>query len=555
MADAIERGVDLTGMIRFDTEGGRITLKAERMVMFSCRSLGALRKELIETLGWEQARGVLKRFGFASGLADGAALLKQFPDASGDRHMDYGPALHALEGVAKVVRIPERSTIDLQKGIYHVEAYWENSYEADQHLELFGQSDEPVCATLAGYATGHSSNAAGRRTMAVELECKAMGHDRCRFMVDFEEHFDETHDRERHDYEVLCLPEVLHEMQETIERQRSTLHEKEEAIALLQSGLKQTTMPGLLGSSPALADAVEVAELAAPVDTTVLILGESGTGKEMIARGVHARSARAEGPFIAVNCSAIPESLQEAEFFGYAKGAFTGALGERAGVFEEASGGTLFLDEIGDLALTAQTKLLRVLQEEEVVRIGENHPRAVDVRIVAATNRDLESMVAAGSFREDLYYRINVVAVSLPPLRDRGDDVLLLAEHFVREYAHKFNRSVTSLTSAARRALAAYAWPGNVRELMHAVERGVILAPGDTVDAAHLPARVIEGTIAISPRPPAVADSLAGIKDEAERLTRALELAEGNKAKAARLLGISRTTLWRKMRNLDIGQD
>jgi len=545
---------DFSNLLHFDPRNGRISLKDYRMVLFSACALGALRKELIETLGWERARGLLKRFGYAAGIADGKSLAERFPKASADQQMAFGPMLHALEGAARVAPIASRSRIDLDNGVYHVEAYWRDSYEAEQHLAELGRAGEPVCWNLAGYATGHSTVAAGRPTLAIERECRAMGHDHCRFVVDFAENFDEAFDCERGDYEALHLPEVLRELKETIERQRDRLEQKERALAELSVSVGQReNLGGMMGESPALLRALDLAQRAAPVDSTILILGESGTGKELLARGIHRRSRRADQPFLPVNCSALPETMQEAELFGYAKGAFTGAATARPGVFESAHGGTLFLDEIGDLSLTAQTKILRALQEGEVKRLGENRPRQVDVRILAATHRDLAEMVRDRTFREDLFYRLDVVPIRLPPLRERENDALLLARHFVGEFGKKFGKKTVDLSNEALRRIAAYPWPGNVRELRHAMERAVILAAGPRVGVEDLPDKLRGNPSPPSPRhAPSAAPGLALLGSERERIQEALRQTHGRRAAAARLLGVSRATLWRRMKALDI---
>jgi DNA-binding NtrC family response regulator len=542
--------INLASLLEFAPEKGQIRLKDYRMVMLSAAALGCLRKELIETVGVDEARALMKRFGHAAGLADGRALAERFPAATKDQHMDYGPALHALEGVARVVRDGSRSEIDLERGRYHVEAYWESSYEAEQHLQLFGKSDVPVCWTLVGYATGHSSSAAGRDTIVVETECKAMGYDRCRFVVGLADEMPEEARRENPDYEPHHLTEVLDQLLGTIREQKRTLSRLEKQVK------KQQRHGRLLGTSAPIQQALDLARQVAPVDTTVLILGESGTGKELLARSIHDDSPRADRPFVAVNCSALPENLQEAELFGFMKGAFTGAVSDSQGLFEAADGGTLFLDEIGDLSPSAQTKILRALQEGEIKRLGETRIRKVDVRVLAATHRDLEAMIGERTFRDDLYYRLSVVTVTLPPLRERGDDALLLAKHFASEYARQFKKKLSGLSRAAKCALAAYRWPGNVRELQNAVQRGVILAQGDRVELEDLPEAVLAGARRAVPVPPIPSRStedkrppvLHEIDDERDRIARALELSEGNRERAASMLGMSRTTLWRRMR-------
>ena len=253
-----------------------------------------------------------------------------------------------------------------------------------------------------------------------------------------------------------------------------------------RTGSAEPVGGGIVGDSPAMQAVYQTLRKVAPTDANVLLLGENGTGKELVAQAIHALSTRATGPFVPVDLGAVPPSLFEAELFGHAKGAFTGAVADRAGRFESASGGTLFLDEIGNAEPTEQAKLLATLQRREVTRVGEARTRAVDVRLVTATNAPVHARVADGTFRQDLLYRINTVEVRLPPLRDRGSDLDLLADHFLARYAGAYGRTVHGFTDAARVRMRAYPWPGNVRELQHTVERAVILTDGDTVDDSDL---------------------------------------------------------------------
>jgi DNA-binding NtrC family response regulator len=243
----------------------------------------------------------------------------------------------------------------------------------------------------------------------------------------------------------------------------------------------------IIGDSPKMLDVYRLIEGVGPTSSTVLVLGESGTGKELVARAIHQQSPRAKKPFVAVNCGAIPKELVESELFGHVRGAFTGAQNSRAGLFETADGGTILLDEVGDLPLAAQVKLLRVLQEGEIKRVGADETRTVDVRVLAATNVDLLSRIQAGNFRRDLYYRLHVIAIELPPLRERGDDVLLLASHYLQKFARSMQRETRHLGSDAVRALRDYEWPGNVRELEHAIEHAMVLAQKETISASDLP--------------------------------------------------------------------
>jgi two-component system response regulator HydG len=243
----------------------------------------------------------------------------------------------------------------------------------------------------------------------------------------------------------------------------------------------------IIGASPKMLDVFRLIEGVAPTSSTVLVLGESGTGKELVARAIHQMSPRSKKPFVAVNCGAIPRELVESELFGHVRGAFTGAQSSRAGLFETADGGTILLDEVGDLPLAAQVKLLRVLQEGEIKRVGADETRTVDVRVLAATNVDLMTRIQAGQFRRDLYYRLNVIAIELPPLRERGDDVLLLASHYLQKFARSMHRDAKQLAADAVRSLREYEWPGNVRELEHAIEHAMVLSQKDVICASDLP--------------------------------------------------------------------
>ena len=317
---------------------------------------------------------------------------------------------------------------------------------------------------------------------------------------------------------------------------------------------------GLLGSAPAFRAVLETLRQVAPTNASVLLVGESGTGKELAARLVHDRSPRARGPFVAVNCAAIPESLLESELFGHERGAFTGAAGRKEGRFERAHGGTLFLDEIGELTAAVQVKLLRVLQDGLIDRLGGTGPVQVDVRIVTASNRDLAAEVKAGRFREDLYYRLDVVTVRLPPLRERREDLPLLATAFLRRLAAANGRPVTGFTPAAMGALEAAPWPGNVRELLHAVERAVILARGSLVDVGDLPEGLrgaATGPGAATTAGPAALVIPPGTPlDEVERLVirETLRQTRGDKTLAAQILGIAPRTIYRKLDRDEAGR-
>jgi DNA-binding NtrC family response regulator len=303
----------------------------------------------------------------------------------------------------------------------------------------------------------------------------------------------------------------------------------------------------IIGQSPAMERVFEVIAQVSDLPANVLIEGESGTGKELIARAIHAHGARAAGPFVPINCAAIPETLLESELFGYVRGAFTDARKDRRGLFQEASGGLLFLDEIGEIPITLQAKLLRVLEDKEVRPLGSNQSMRVDARVVSASNRNLEGLVSEGKFRRDLYYRLNVIRIELPALRQRRNDIPLLVDHFIRKFAAIANHRVDGIQADALAALKSHDWPGNIRELEHTIERAVLLGKGSVISVADLPSNLTarnDGALIVDQ---ALARQLTLHDLEREYIGKVLANAHGNKTEAARILGVDRTTLYRKL--------
>lgn len=347
-------------------------------------------------------------------------------------------------------------------------------------------------------------------------------------------------------------PEELVLLLRKIDEREALFRENQRLRAQLD---ERPALGELVGASPAMNAVFQTVGKIAPYKATVLLTGESGTGKELLARAIHRNSPRASGPLVAVNCGAIPENLLESELFGHARGAFTGAVKARRGLFQEADGGTLFLDEIGELPLALQVKLLRVLQEEEVRPVGESKTERVDVRVIAATSRDLEEQSRTGAFREDLFYRLNVIHIRIPSLRERREDIPRLVDHFLARFGRKFGRNLDGLEAETLDALLAYDWPGNVRELENALERAVILSDGPLLDVAALPPAVRDGA---GPRRTLSGDDAdLSIKRrvatlEADLITRALERTGGNRTHACRLLDISHRALLYKMKDYGI---
>jgi DNA-binding NtrC family response regulator len=357
-------------------------------------------------------------------------------------------------------------------------------------------------------------------------------------------------------YDFLTKPINVEEMKITLKNALNTRQLEHEVRALKRQVAQTREAAQLVGDCPAMRELARQIELASRHGISTLVLGESGTGKELIARAVHFQSSRAQAPFVSIDCSTIPENLVESELFGFERGAFTGAQERKPGRLELADGGTLFLDEIGNMPRGMQMKLLRVIQERTIVRLGGKDPIRIDLRLIAATNQDLRQAIAQGRFREDLYYRINEFPIRVPPLRERGDDILILAKHFLDKFNAEFNKDVREITPEAQARLLGYAWPGNVRELQGVVKRGLILA-GGAIGVEHLPPEIAgerrDLPFIIRTRP----DEIRPIKEvsrevvaqvEREMIQRALERSQGNKIKTARWLGIDYKTLFNKLR-------
>ncbi len=355
-------------------------------------------------------------------------------------------------------------------------------------------------------------------------------------------------------YDYVQKPFKNDEILLTLRKAEEREHLKRENRALRQEVLKDSVFESMLAKSEVMQEIFRTITKVAVFKTTALISGESGTGKELVARALHQRSDRSDGPFVAVNCGAIPENLLESELFGHKRGAFTDASSDRVGLFEQADGGLLFLDEIGELPLSLQVKLLRVLQEDTVRRIGDNQDIPIDVRIAAATHRDLSAEVSAGRFREDLFYRINVLQIRVPPLRERREDIPLLIDHFINKNNARLGTSIRAINPDARRLLMEYAWPGNVRELENTIERGIVLAEGDNLTETDLPERIHQARDPI--RLHLSSDELSIKKTsrviEEVLIRRALKQTKGNRTRAAQLLEISHRALLYKIKGYEI---
>jgi len=354
----------------------------------------------------------------------------------------------------------------------------------------------------------------------------------------------------------LTKPFAMDELLLIIKRILRMRQLEEENLSLRKRVEERYGLEGLVGKSPQMLKVYDLMETVAQTDTTILIYGESGTGKEVAANAIHLQSPRKGRPFVKVNCAALPETLLESELFGHEKGAFTGAIKQRKGRFEMADGGTLFLDEIGDISPVVQVRLLRVLQERQFERVGGNETLSVNVRLICATQRDLKDEIRKGTFREDLYYRLNVVPITLPPLRERREDILLLAEHFVDKFSKKMGKEIAGLSEDAKTLLLRYPFPGNIREIENMIERAITLIKGKVIQAGDLPEEVCGGETPVRN----ICENIRASKPlsnairlfEKEYIQSVLEKTKGKKGEAAEILGISRKTLWEKIKELEI---
>jgi two-component system, NtrC family, response regulator HydG len=536
------RDLDLRELLSFEPGGGILRFAGERALLLDAVALGLLRKLLIDTLGEAGARGLLTRFGFAHGWRTAETLRTAFPWDDENEWRRAGGRLHTLQGLV-IARAPEGAERDPAPGPKPLsDGIWLDSYEAEQHLVHLGQATHPVCWTLTGFASGYLSHVWEREIYAVETMCRGKGDAVCRVVARPREEWGEAIAGELPYYAEDCLAETAGRLASELRKVERKLRTRRQELGARAA--KQVDPAGMVIASEEMRRVVDLARRVGQVDSTVLVTGESGVGKERVARLIHDASTRTAGPFVAINCGAVPESLLESELFGHARGAFTGATQDRPGLFEAAQGGTLFLDEIGEVPPAMQVKLLRALQEREVRRVGENRNRKVDVRVVTATNRDLAAEVHAARFRQDLYYRLRVIEIRVPPLRERRDDILPLARTFLLEAGKRLGRKITGFSPAAAQQLVRYDWPGNVRELENAVERAVVLAQGHRIDADDLPEEVGRALPGV-----AAAGSVRTLQEiERDYIAAVLRANDGNRTRSAQQLGIGAATLYRKIK-------
>jgi DNA-binding NtrC family response regulator len=529
--------LDARELLDIDSQAGTVRFAGRAAILLDAVAMGILRRQVVDTFGHAAARAVFTRFGFAHGWRMAEAMGSEIVWDSHDEWRAAGARLHTLQGH---IHFAPGGGDPFSPGGAAVDA----SYEAEQHQLHLGRSDAPVCWALAGAASGYLSRTEGKAIYVLEDRCMGKGDALCRFRARTVEEWGAEIEPHLPFYQATCVDAPLREVTAALEKAERKLRARRRALSDSPAAEEES---GLVARSPGMRAVLELARTVAKVDSTVLVTGESGVGKERVARLVHEESARAGGPLLAVNCAAIAETLLESELFGHARGAFTGAARDRPGLFEAASGGTLFLDEVGELPLATQVKLLRALQERKVRRVGENQSRPVDVRIVAATNRDLAADVGSGRFRRDLYYRLRVVELRVPALRERREDILPLSRVLLAEAARRLKRPVVSLSAGAADQLVRHDWPGNVRELENALERAVALARGRRVELSDLPEDVRQAL----PVPTAASGVRRLAEIEREYILAALARCGGNQTRTAAELGIGPSTLYRKLKQYE----
>ncbi len=551
---------DLINSLRFSPKEGRIWLDSDRVALIHMSSLAFLREQTIRKLGIEEARGVLTRMGYSAGTKDAVIARKVRTRSTLDSFL-AGPQLHSLHGM--LFAQPVRVEGDTETGQYYGEFIWHDSFDAKHHLQAFGPSDQSVCWIQLGYAIGYTSAFMGRPILYKEVECCAAGDKHCRIVG---KSLDEWDAKEIQNERNALQPHMF------ISR---SPNRSINGDAALISGLSpqdqeaSSLLEAMVGTSPGFTTTCHLVQKVADTSATVLLLGATGVGKGRFARALHQISNRADQPFIALNCSAIPENLIESELFGVEKGAFTGATEARPGRFERAHTGTLFLDEVGTLSMAAQIKLLRAIQEREIERVGDTSTRKVDVRIIAATNMDLHAAVKEGIFREDLLFRLNVFPINIPSLKERREDIPLLMDHFLRLFNNRHQKRITGFSNLAVDALYLHDYPGNIRELENLIERAVILAEDNKpIELNHLflsEAAIdsmllkLDPTGSIKHRQAAIPEEklLASVLEEQipiddiefGLITEAIKRANGNLSEAARMLGVKRAYISYRIKN------
>ncbi|WOT04723.1 sigma-54-dependent Fis family transcriptional regulator [Shewanella youngdeokensis] len=537
--------LDLRELLEFKPNGGTMSFLGRRTYLSDMFSHGLLRENVQSIVGIDTARTLITRTAFIRGWLVAEQIKRKMPEVWAEASEGkLGPMLCSMFGFGEVL---SSHRTDGTSGEPLIETYFISSYEAEQQLYLVGQSQDVVCWEQAGFASGYASHVQQRTVYFIETQCQAKGDCHCHFIGNYLEQWGDEISPFLPFYKGISHDNIQQEIQKTLKtddcfsRNFNTGFDSSSLSHASRSGYPMCysyAMQKLLGM------AINVAK----VPTSVLITGESGVGKEKLVNYIYSHSERSDRPLLAVNCAAISETLIDSELFGHVKGAFTGAETNKIGLFESANGGTIFLDEVGEISLAMQAKLLRVIQEKQIRRVGDNCVKDVDVRIISATNIDLAAAVKAGKFRQDLYYRLNVIELTIPPLRNRYEDILPLARFFLEDFNIKLQRKITSFNYKTADLLLSYDWPGNIRQLANTIERAVVLSTGPQIMPEDLPEEFHKNISKAS------VDN--GIKPlmtiEKNYIISVLDTLNNNKTLAAKKLGISLATLYRKLKEYDM---
>lgn len=527
---------DLLDKIVFDSKHGQIWFDENRMLLMHTSMMGYLRKDLHQMLGLERTKHFFIRCGYQAGMRDAEVTSILRPNLNEAEAFMAGPQMHGIRGMVQVDVNELQLSHDLKQ--FYADFNWLNSFEAEVHLSEFGPSEEPACWMLLGYACGYSSFVMGQTIIYQEIQCVAKGDECCRIIGKPLQEWENSDELIRFMSPDPVSDEIIALQAELNELKKNIYTDAENDYALFNA----------IGESAAYRKVCDLLIKAAGSKVAVLLQGETGVGKEAFARGIHENSQRNTSPFVAVNCACIPPDLIESELFGVEKGAFTGATQTRIGKFERADQGTIFLDEVIELSPRAQAALLRMLQEGEFERVGDTKTRKVDVRIVAATNEDLQQAVKDGRFRADLYYRLNIFPVLIPPLRERREDIPLLINHFLSRFENLYDKTLKGLSDKAKNFVMKYEWPGNIRELENLLERATLLTDHQQeIKLSSLFPQLDEQEQASSSDYDHVealfTEQFSLEKYEQQIIRTAMQKSGQNISEAARILGISRATL------------
>lgn len=527
----------LEELMRFSE--GNLEIHGQKLIIHDLYAIGQLQLDLVNMVGIDEARRIITRFGYFCGQNDSSTMQRIFNWDTIEDLTKAGFILQQLKGGGNSEI--NKLSIDENEGKFYSEVVWHDSEVAKANISELGSTDYPACWLIVGYLSGYITNCIGKSVYFMETKCITKGDSHCIAI---------GKDVDSWGHEI--TPHIdyfrITDIQSKIKELSSKLINVEKKIIirnkLLKNALEGSSLSSIEMPSLQFKYILDIAKKVAKFDSSILISGETGVGKELLASHIHKTSPRSNGPFIAVNCSALPDTLLESELFGYKKGSFTGAIKDKQGLFEAANNGVIFLDEIGDISPNMQLKLLRVIQEREILRIGDTKPIKLDIRFISATNRNLEEEMSKGNFREDLYYRLQVIHIEIPPLRDRTEDILPLSRNFINKYSEKLKLTNLTLDSTCIDYLLKYPWPGNIRELEHAIEHAAIFCKSNIILPENLPPKIIQKYEKNE------ASSYTGLslqEIELDHIQSVLEITKGNREEAARILGIGAATLYRKL--------